>query len=95
MLALLRPWHYLQKLKPHDKTWEAEFVFFTSSTNQCNQDVLAGAQYYHDSKASAENEREKDTDISEEETYTNSQSMHKMEVSAQICIENSDNKKVS
>jgi hypothetical protein len=57
MLALLRPWHRLSQLKQAEETWEIKFTTFVESTTERNQDVMAGIQYYYESKKSAEDER--------------------------------------
>jgi hypothetical protein len=60
MLALLRPWRQLSLIKTVDNTWEAEFKAFVASTCQRNRDVIAGAQYYYDSRTLAEEKQEKE-----------------------------------
>jgi hypothetical protein len=76
MLALLRPWRHLSQLKDDDSTWEEEFTCFVATTGQRNRDVIAGAQYYYDSKNSAEKEHEAEAEQREEPDEETDQLAH-------------------
>lgn len=65
MLALLRPWRCLEILKTPTRGWEEEFSAFVEGGSQRVVDVLAGIQYYYDSKEKAMT-RNTDIDIEEE-----------------------------
>jgi hypothetical protein len=50
MLAFLKPWRDLDNLKDHDESWEEIFGSFISNASQQDRDVIAGSQYYYESK---------------------------------------------
>ena len=50
MIALLKPWRTLEQLKAVDETWEQSFETFVHDASQRDKDVLAGFQYYYESK---------------------------------------------
>jgi hypothetical protein len=80
MLSLLRPWRKIEELKDENDTWEEAFDKFMESTTQRDKDVVAGCQYYYESRSvgthrELESEREIDAeerlveDEDELETY--------------------------
>ena len=73
----------ITNIKSHKKSWHEEYMTFLESTGQRNQDVIAGVQYYHDSKASAENKRDKDIGASGEPSISNSIELDEDEVIVQ------------
>ena len=50
MLMLLKPWRNLQHLKGEMDDWKFAFDMFIETANQQDRDVIAGSQYYHESK---------------------------------------------
>jgi hypothetical protein len=50
MLALLKPWRNLFDLKDEDENWETAFNLYIGHANQRDKDVIAGCQYYYDSR---------------------------------------------
>ena len=66
MLALLQPWRQLEMLKAPTRSWEEEFSAFVEGGSQRVVDVLAGIQYYYDSKEKAI-KRNVDLDIEEDQ----------------------------
>ena len=50
MLALLKPWRNLEGLKESHERWEDVFTTFMTNANQRDRDVIAGGQYYYESK---------------------------------------------
>lgn len=50
MLALLKPWRNLEALKETLESWEEAFTMFMENANQQDRDVIAGSQYYYESK---------------------------------------------
>ena len=77
MLALLKPWCDLRALKDVDNDWETMFERFMQDAKQRDKDVVAGCQYYYESKDVAmdrafdderdENEAETDDENDEQE----------------------------
>lgn len=68
MLALLKPWRDLRRLKGESDDWETMFDKFIQNGNQRNKDVIAGSQYYYESKNVTANrifDDEKDSDDGE------------------------------
>ena len=67
MLALLKPWRDLRALKEDDDEWEIAYDRFMRNAKQRDKDVVAGCQYYYESKDVAVNrlfdeEREENTE---------------------------------
>jgi hypothetical protein len=51
MLALLKPWRDLARLKMESEDWETVFNnFILNVASQRDKDVIAGCQYYYESK---------------------------------------------
>ena len=75
MLALLKPWRDLRQLKIESESWEFAFTTFLGSASQRAKDVIAGSQYFYESRnvaANRTNDEERDlNDIEEhgEEIY--------------------------
>jgi hypothetical protein len=68
MLAILKPWRNLDELKSNCATWEEAFTNFMEITNQRDKDVVAGCQYYYESKSIARNrEYEDEKDVGKDE----------------------------
>ena len=63
MLALLKPWRELEELKGDSETWESAFNIFMETATRCDRDVVAGCQYYYDSRNSARTDRAEDEDV--------------------------------
>jgi hypothetical protein len=51
MLALLKPWRKIQGLKDESELWEEAFDKFRESMTQRDKDVVAGCQYYYESRS--------------------------------------------
>ena len=62
MLALLKPWRELEELKGDFETWESAFNIFMETATRRDRDVVAGCQYYYDSRNSARTDRAEDED---------------------------------
>ena len=60
MLALLKPWRDLQNLKEEEESWKAAFDLFMERGCQRDRDVVAGCQYYYESKNVASNRIEEE-----------------------------------
>jgi hypothetical protein len=76
MLALLKPWRNLGELKFNCESWEDTFTHFMETANQRDKDVVAGSQYYYESKSVARNrdyneEKELEDDIHHEDNEEN------------------------
>lgn len=56
MLALLKPWRDLRRLKADFSSWKLAFDTFMETANQRDRDVVAGCQYYYDSRTVIRNE---------------------------------------
>ena len=63
MLALLKPWRELEELKEDSETWESAFNIFMETATRRDRDVVAGCQYYYDSRNSARTDRTEDEDV--------------------------------
>ena len=50
MLAFLKSWRDLQELIGDSETWEIAFNQFMENANQRDHDMVAGCQYYYDSR---------------------------------------------
>ena len=50
MLALLKPWRDLRELIGSHETWEKAFIHFMDNATQRDHDVVAGCQYYYESR---------------------------------------------
>ena len=50
MLAFLKPWRTLHDLKDSCEDWKAAFERYMQMANQRDRDVVAGCQYYYDSR---------------------------------------------
>ena len=69
MLALLKPWRNLQELKADEENWETTFAMFILNANQRDKDVVAGCQYYYESRSDLVNrevEEERDHESDDE-----------------------------
>ena len=51
MLAFLKPWRDLYHLKRNDETWESAFESYIGVASQRDRDVIAGCQYYYDTRS--------------------------------------------
>lgn len=69
MLALLKPWRDLRNLKKEDQNWDDEFDTFMLKGTQRDRDVIAGSQYYYETKNVGANRafEERDGDVEESE----------------------------
>ena len=70
MLALLKPWRDLRQLKDDNESWESAFMAFIECATQRDKDVVAGSQYYYESRNVAVNrefEGESDEGANEQE----------------------------
>ena len=54
MLAFLKPWRDLYRLKRDDETWESAFESYMTIASQREKDVVAGCQYYYDTRSVVE-----------------------------------------
>jgi hypothetical protein len=63
MLALLKPWRDLYDLKDAHDGWEMAFNKNVESMNQRDKDVIAGCQYYYDSRTALGRNDDKDDDV--------------------------------
>lgn len=54
MLAFLKPWRDLYHLKRDDETWESAFESYMTIASQREKDVVAGCQYYYDTRSVVE-----------------------------------------
>lgn len=52
MLALLKPWRELEDLKTDRESWQSMFDIFMETASQRDRDVVAGCQYFYDSRNS-------------------------------------------
>lgn len=50
ILAFLKPWRNLELLKDDDESWQSAFDGYMETANQRDRDVVAGCQYYYDSR---------------------------------------------
>ena len=57
MLSFLKPWRNLKDLKRNDDSWEAAFEMYMGTTNQRDKDVVAGCQYYYDTRSAMEEDK--------------------------------------
>ena len=55
MLAFLKPWHDLQCLKNDCESWKSAFDGYMRTVTQWDRDVVAGCQYYYDSRMAVGN----------------------------------------
>ena len=55
MLALLKPWRDLRQLKEEGVSWESAFTGYMQNAPQRDKDVVAGCQYYYETKTIAVN----------------------------------------
>ena len=71
MLALLKPWRDLRHLKTEYESWESAFTMFIEHVTQRDKDVVAGSQYYYDSRNVSTNrninEEKEDDDVNEQD----------------------------
>jgi hypothetical protein len=74
MLALLKPWRNIGYLKDKDQTWESAFNGFMEMATQQDRDVVAGSQYYYETRTVAANKKNK-----EEENCINEDDDHNIE----------------
>jgi hypothetical protein len=58
MMAMLRPWRHLQDLKLEDRTWKEEGLQFLATATEKERNIIAGMQYYYDSKTTAHRRNE-------------------------------------
>ena len=71
MLAFLKPWRDLRELIGDCESWEVAFNQFLENANQRDRDVVAGCQYYYDSRnviGNDEMEEGRNTEENEHET---------------------------
>jgi hypothetical protein len=65
MLSFLKPWRELHDIKRVAEAWEGAFESYMKVAGQRDRDVVAGCQYYYESKNIAAN-RDDDEDGSDE-----------------------------
>lgn len=65
ILAFLKPWRNFTDLKDDSRTWKEEGLLFVEGATTSQRDVIAGMQYYYDSKHAAQCHRE-DNDAEDE-----------------------------
>jgi hypothetical protein len=65
MLSFLKPWRELRDLKTEGEAWEFAFDSYMKTAGQRDRDVIAGCQYYYESKNIVAN-RDDDEDGSDE-----------------------------
>ena len=70
ILAFLRPWRNIGELKEENKTWKEEGLNFLETATAAQRDVIAGMQYYYDSKGAAQH-RSEETDVDMLDDTTN------------------------
>jgi hypothetical protein len=69
MLGLLKPWRDLRRLKFESESWEFAFTMFVKDASQQDKDVIAGSQYFYESKnvaANRINDEESDFNVVEQ-----------------------------
>ena len=54
ILALLRPWRDLGELKDDGRSWKEAGLLFLETATQRQRDIIAGMQFYYDSKSAAQ-----------------------------------------
>lgn len=54
ILALLQPWHCKQDLKANEQSWTAAFTSFVTNTTADHKRIIAGIQYYYESKTACD-----------------------------------------
>ena len=60
MLLLLKPWRNATvDLKSPEETWSEAFSRFLSLVSKKSKNIIAGIQYFYESRAAADEEREK------------------------------------
>jgi hypothetical protein len=74
MLALLKPWRNIGCLKDKNQTWESAFNSLMRTATQRDRDVVAGSQYYYETKTVATNKNNE-----EEENSLNKDDDHDIE----------------
>lgn len=60
MLAFLKPWRSLHQLKSSNENWETAFNAYMQTAGQRDRDVVAGCQYYYETKNVAINRGEEE-----------------------------------
>jgi hypothetical protein len=58
VLALLQPWRDLHELKGGSRSWKEEGLAFMETASKKEHDIIAGMQYYYDSKIGAQRRNE-------------------------------------
>lgn len=67
MLALLKPWREIEDLKADGETWQSTFDIFMETASRRDRDVVAGCQYFYDSRNSrVVRDVEEDTSLNDE-----------------------------
>ena len=67
MLALLKPWRDLNELKEDCDDWESAFNVYMETACQRDKDVVAGCQYYYDSRnTTGDREVEEETPVTDD-----------------------------
>ena len=67
MLALLKPWRTATDLKTDSATWSETFEAFITNSPPIIRRIVAGIQYFYDSKSASESSPE--TDVAEGQSY--------------------------
>ena len=62
LLSFLRPWRDLRQLCGEGRTWTEEGLIFLETATTEQRDVIAGMQYYYDSKHAAHNRSDEGDD---------------------------------
>jgi hypothetical protein len=75
VLALLRPWRHIGDLKGDHQTWKDEGLHFLETATRNQRDVIAGMQYYYDSKSAAQHRNEDNEDVMSNEMMDTGLSM--------------------
>ena len=79
MLAFLKPWRNLHQLKSYEETWETAYNLYMESASQRDKDVVAGCQYYYESKNVAMN-RNVEEEIEATEDHFNDNNNNEMDI---------------
>jgi hypothetical protein len=64
MLAFLKPWRDLNRLKNDGDTWESAFDRYMQTASQRDRDVVSGCQYYYDTRSAVD-----DSNVDDEQEH--------------------------
>lgn len=79
MLAFLKPWRNLHQLKSCEETWEMAYNVYMENASQRDKDVVAGCQYYYETKNVAVN-RSAEEEIETTEDHFNDNNNDEMDI---------------